>query len=365
MSQRNTVLPAAALLICTSMSAQAQDNKTVNIYNWFDYFGETTLSDFQNQTGIDTVYDTFDSNEVLETKILTGRSGYDVVYPGSSYLARQIPAGAYQKIDKSLLPNLGNIDPEFMAILNEYDPGNAYAVPYTWGTTGIAYNYAEVEKRLPDAPIDSMQMIFDPEIVSQFQDCGVFIVDSPVQVVAAALNYLGKDPHSESVEDLEAAMALLKPIRPYLKHFNNGQVINDLASDGLCLAFTFNGDVGLAYVRAEESGTPVDLAYSIPKEGTDIYFDVMAIPVDAPNPVAAHAFINYILEPEVAAAVTNYIYFANANAAATEFVNEEVRNDPGTYPPAEMMEKLYPVIPHSPKYTRLLNRAWTKFKSGQ
>lgn len=358
-------LTAAAMLICLASSATAEDNQTVNIYNWYDYFGETTLSDFEERTGIKFVYDTFDSNEMLETKMLSGGSGYDVVFPASNFLARQVPAGVYQKIEKSKLTNLGNIDPEFWDILDESDPGNEYAVPYTWGTTGIAYNYAEVEARMPNAPVDSFQMIFDPEIVAKFEDCGVFVLDSPVQVTSAALSYLGRDPNSEDPDDLAAAMEVLEPIRPYLRHFNNGQVINDLAGGELCLALTYNGDVGLAYVRAEEAGKTIDLAYSIPKEGAEIYFDVMAIPTDAPNPDAAHTFINYILEPEVIAGVTNFVFFANANAAADDLVNEEIKNDPGTYPPDEIRDRLFATIPHTAMYTRLLNRAWTDFKNAQ
>lgn len=357
-------LAVSVAAICIATTATAQDDAMVHIFNWFDYFGETTLSDFEMGSGIKTIYDTFDSLEVLETKMLTGNSGYDVVFPGSTNLAYLIPAGAFQKIDKSKLSNLGNIDPHFVEVLAEFDPGNEYAVPYTWGTTGIAFNHAEVEARMPDAPVDSLRMIFDPEIVSKFEDCGVFILDSPSRTVAAALTYLGKNPNSESKEDLDAAMAVLDGVRPYLKHFNNGQVINDLAGGGICLALTANGDVGLAYVRAEEAGKEISLAYSIPKEGAEIYFDVMAIPADAPHPDNAHSFINHILVPEIIAGVTNYVFFANANAKATELVSEEVLSDPGTYPPAEVMETLYPVNPHTPKFTRLLNRAWTTLKSG-
>jgi len=357
-------LYAGAVLVCLGMQSAAQDGETVNIYNWFEYFGETTLSDFESRFDITPVYDSFDSSELLETKMLTGGSGYDVVYPSSRQLARHIPIGVYQKIDKSKLTNLDNVAPKFMSILGEADPGNEYAVPYTWGTTGIAYDLSEVEARLPDAPVDSLQMIFDPEIVSQFADCGVFVLDSPASVVAAALTYLGKNPNSEDADDLEAAMEVLAEIRPYVKHFKNGMVINDLASRELCLAMTYNGDVGLAYVRAEEAGKQIDVTYSIPKEGAEIYFDVMAIPADSPNPDAAHTFINYILEPEVAAGITNYTYFANANAAATDLISEDIRNDPGTYPSSEVEENLYPIKPHSQEFTRMLNRAWARFKSG-
>ncbi|QIE45815.1 polyamine ABC transporter substrate-binding protein [Pseudohalocynthiibacter aestuariivivens] len=365
MTTLKTQAVVTVALACLAAPSAAQDNATVNIYNWFDYFGETTLPDFEARTGIKTVYDNFDSLAVLETKMLTGNSGYDVTFPGSDYLARLIPAGAYQKLDKSKLSNLGNIAPEFLEVLTEFDPGNDYAVPYTWGTTGIAYNYAEVEARMPDAPVDSLSMVFDPEIVSKFADCGVFILDSPNRVVAAALTYLGKDPNSENEEELDAAMAVLEGVRPYLRHFNYGQVISDLANENLCLALATNGDVGLAYARAEEAGKSINIAYSIPKEGTEIFFDVMAIPTDAPNPEEAHQFINYILEPEVIASVTNYVFFANPNDKATEFVSEEVLSDPGTYPPEEVMETLYSVNPHTPKFTRLLNRAWTRMKSGQ
>lgn len=352
------------LAASTAVAAAAQD-KTVNIYNWADYFGETTLSDFEASAGIKPVYDTFDSNDVLETKLLAGGSGYDVVFPGSNRLANQIAAGAYQKIDKSKLTNLGNIDPQFMSILAVVDPGNDYAVPYTWGTTGIFVDNAEVAKRMPDAPIDSWEMIFNPEIVAKFADCGVFVLDSAREIVPAALTYLGKDPHSEAPEDIEAAMALLAPIRPYLTHFNNGKVIDDIAQGEMCLGVVYNGDVGIALLRADGAGKTLDVTYSIPKEGTDVYLDVMAIPVDAPHPEEALAFIDYILQPEVIAGVTNYVYYANANAAATELVIDDIRSDPGTYPSQEMRDKLYPIKAYSPQFLRDLNRGWTTFKSGQ
>ncbi len=362
---RKIIAAASLLAIALAAPATAEDGQSVNVYNWYDYFGETTLQDFEAETGIRVVYDTFDSNEVLETKMLLGNSGYDVVFPASSFLSRQIPTGAYRKLDKSALENWGNLDPAFLEILAKADPGNAYAVPYTWGTTGIGYNATAVAERMPDAPLDSWEMIFDPEIVSRFADCGVFVLDSPVQVVSAALNYLGKDPNSEDRDDLAAAMAMLAEIRPYLRHFNNGQAINDLANGALCLAVIYNGDVSIAAMRAEEAGKPVDLAYTIPKEGAEVYFDVMAIPADAPHPENAHLFMDYILRPDVIAGVTNFVFFANANAASQEHIDEAVLSDPGIFPPPEVQAKLFPTVPHSAKFTRALTRAWTKFKSGR
>lgn len=362
---QNTIKPlcTVALMIGMGLHASVQA-QSVNLFNWYEYFGETTLKDFSEKYGIDTKYNTFDSPEVLETKMLTGNSGYDVAYPSSGQLARHIPTGAYQKLDKSKLTNLANIDAKYMQVLAMSDPGNEYAVPYTWGTTGIGYDAAKVEARMPDAPVDSLKMVFDPQIVSKFADCGVFILNSPTSIIPAALTYLGKDPHSEDPKDLKAAMTVLDNIRPYIKHFKNAQVINELAGEELCLALTFSGDVGLAIARAEEIGSSSSIAYSIPKEGAEIYFDVMVIPANAPNVEQAYTFINYILEPEVAAGVTNYTFFANANGKATQFVAEDIRNDPGIYPPAEVEAKLYSTKPYSAKFTRKLNREWTRFKSG-
>jgi putrescine transport system substrate-binding protein len=362
MTIKSGLLAVSALTgIATGASAQDQ---VVNIYNWADYFAEATLEAFEAETGIKVIYDTFDSNNVLETKLLAGGSGYDVVFPASNRIGNQIAAGAYQKLDKSKLTNLQNIDPQFMGVAGVNDPGNDHAVPYTWGTVGIFVDNQAVAARMPDAPIDSWEMIFNPDIVSKFADCGVFVLDSAREIVPAALTYLGKDPNSADPDDIEAAVKLLEPIRPFLTHFSNSRVINDIATGEMCLGVVYNGDVGLAYVRADEASKALDVTYSIPKEGTVVYLDTMMIPVDAPHPDAAHTFINYILRPDVIADITNYIYYANANEAANELINEGIRNDPGTYPSDTTRDKLFAIPNYAPKDLRGLNRAWTAFKKG-
>lgn len=360
-----TLTPAIAATALIGFSPAASAQEKLYIYNWADYFGETTIADFEAEFGIDVVYDTFSSNDVLETKLLAGGSGYDVVFPSSERVGKQIEAGAYQQLDMSKLTNLGNVDPQFLGVAASVDPGNQYAVPYTWGTLGIYVDNSEVASRMPDAPIDSWEMIFNPEIVERFADCGFFIQNSATELIPAALTYLSKDPGSVEEEDLNASMELLSGIRPYTLHSDNSRVISDIATGETCLGVVYNGDVGIAYVRADEAGRELDISYSVPKEGTDMFMDVMAVPVDAPNPDAAHKFINYILRPEVAAGITNYVYYANANAAATELVIEDVRMDPGTYPPAELRKKLYGIPNYPVEFARIVNRKWTRLMSGQ
>ncbi|MCB2136554.1 MAG: extracellular solute-binding protein [Rhodobacteraceae bacterium] len=361
--QKITFTIAASLFAIASAGVSAQEK--LYIYNWADYFGETTITDFEAEFGVDVVYDTFSSNDVLETKLLAGGSGYDVVFPSSERVGKQIEAGAYQPLDKSKLTNLGNVDRQFLGVAASVDPGNNYTVPYTWGTLGIYVDNAEVASRMPDAPIDSWEMIFNPEIVAHFADCGFFVQNSSIELIPAALTYLGREPGSVAEEDLDAAMDLLDGIRPYLLHSDNSRVISDIATGETCLGVVYNGDVGIAYVRADEGGRELDITYSVPKEGTDMFMDVMAIPADAPNPDAAHKFINYILRPKVAAGITNYVYYANANAAATDLVIEDIRMDPGTYPPADLRTKLYGIPNYPVEFARVLNRKWTRLMSRQ
>ena len=361
---QKTIAAFAFGALGVATGALAGEEKVLNVYNWSDYIGETTIADFEAATGIKVNYDTFDSNEILETKLLVGGSGYDVVVPVSNFLARQIQIGVFRKLDHDALTNFGNLDPELMAKLAVFDPGNAHSVPYTWGTTGIGINDVLVSARMEDAPWTSWEFIFNPEILSKFADCGVAMIDSPTQVVATALNYLGKDPNSEDLGDLAAAMDLLAAIRPYIRHFNTDLLINGMASNDLCVVLDWSGDVSQAFLRAEEAGSGAELIYSIPDEGAEVFFDVLAIPADAPHPENAQVFLDFMLKPEVIAEVTNYVYYANANAAARSHVAEEILADPGIYPPAEVQEKLFSLTPRSPKYTRALNRAWAAFKSG-
>jgi putrescine transport system substrate-binding protein len=359
------LLAATWPLAFASASALAQEEKALNIYNWSDYIAEDTIANFEAETGIDVTYDVFDSNEVLEAKLLTGSSGYDLVVPTANFLERQIQAGVFMPLDKSKIPNLGNLDESLMEEVAAHDPDNAHAIIYMWGTTGFGYNVAMIEERMPDAPVDSFAMLFDPEVVANFADCGVSLLDAPQDVVPPVLNYLGLDPNSEDPDDLAKAEALLLEIRPYIRYFHSSQYINDLANGEICLAMGWSGDILQARDRAAEADRGVEVAYTIPKEGTILWFDMLAIPADAPHPENAHAFLNYLLEPEVTAAITNYVYYANANGAATEFVEDEVRNDPGIYPSDEVKENLFSVLAKSPRYDRLLTRSWTKIKTGQ
>jgi len=302
--------------------------------------------------------------EFLETKLLTGGSGYDLVLPSALVANRLIQAGALQKLDKTKFANYENLDPEILAFLAKHDDGNRYGVPYLWGTTGILYNPKLVSERLENAPVDSLDILFDPDIAARFADCGIAMIDSPEEVVAIALNYLGLDPFTGNSAELERAEALLTSVRPHIRHFKTGAIINGLADGDLCLVLGWSGDAGLAHVRALEAGNGVEVAYAIPREGTEVFFDFLSIPVDAPNPENAHRFIDYLMEPSAIAEVTNQYFYPNGNWAALEFVTEEVKNDPNVYPPAELMEKLFPNLPRDHRTLRLLTRSWTRFKTG-
>jgi putrescine transport system substrate-binding protein len=360
-----TALSLAAIALLAGTTAWADEEKVLNVYNWSDYIAEDTIANFEKETGIKVNYDVFDSNEVLESKLLAGNTGYDVVVPSGSFLERQIEAGVFQKLDKAKLSNYGNLDKDILARVSVHDPNNAYAIPYMWGTTGFGYNIDMIKERMPDAPVDSWAMIFDPKVVSKFADCGVTLLDAPGEVLEIASNYLGLDPHSENPDDLKKAEDLVMSIRPYIKYFHSSQNINDLANGDICLAMGWSGDMLIARDRAAEADQGVDIAYVIPKEGTVIWFDLLAIPKDAPHPDNAHKFLNYIMEPQVVADISDYVFYANANAAATELVDEEVTSDPGIYPPEDVKSKLFADKVVSPKMDRLRTRAWTRIKTGQ
>jgi putrescine transport system substrate-binding protein len=345
--------------------AAAGEEPVLNVYNWSDYIDPAVIEQFTAETGIKVNYDVFDSNEVLETKLLTGNSGYDVVVPSAYFLERQVQAGVFRKLDKSQLPNLANMDPDLQQRVAAHDPGNEHAVIYMWGTTGIGYDAGKIEAIMPDAPVNSWSLIFDPEIVSRFKDCGVSVLEDPTDIVGTVLLWLGRNPNSESQEDLDAAEAALLAIRPYIRKISSAQVIEDLANGEVCIAVGYSGDVLQAQSRAEETGQAVDIRYSIPAEGALLWFDTLAIPADAAHPRNAHAFINFLMKPEVAAANSNFVYYANANAAATALVEEDLRNNPGVYPTPEVKARLQPNLTKSADFTRLLNRAWTRFTTGQ
>jgi putrescine transport system substrate-binding protein len=345
--------------------AAASQEKVLNVYNWSDYIDPTVLADFTKQTGIKVDYDVFDSNRVLETKLLTGHTNYDVVVPSAPFLQRQITAGVFQPLDKSKLPNLKNLDPDMMKRIAVYDADNAHSVPYMWVTSGPGYNVAKIKERMPDAPVGSLRMIYDPKVVAKFQDCGVSVLDEASEVVGSVLMYLGKDPRSSSPEDLQAAEKVLMSIRPYLRYVHSSRYIDDLANGETCLALGWSGDMKQARDRARDAGKGIDIDYRIPQEGTIMNFDMLAVPADAPHRQNAFTFINYLLEPEVAAKNSNLVKYASVNTAATPMLADAVRGDPNIYPPADILAKLVPEPPRSQDYTRLLTRTWTRFKTGK
>ena len=359
-----TGLAAAALV--AAAAAQAAEEKQLNIYNWSDYIAEDTISKFEAETGIDVTYDVYDSNEVLEAKLLAGNTGYDVVVPSMNpFMARQIDAGVYREVDKSKLSNYGNLDDALLKRAAQHDPGNKYAVPYMWGTTGFAYNVNMIEERMPDAPVDSWDMMFDPDVVSKFADCGVTFLDAPAEVFPAAINYIGGDPDTTDTAWIDKALEQLMKVRPYIKYFHSSQNINDLANGDICLAMGWSGDMFIAKDRAAAAGEGVEIRYVIPQEGAVMWFDMMGIPADAPHPNNAHKFIDFILRPEIAADISNYVWYANANEAALPYVDEEVRENPAIYPPPEVKENLFvpPVKPQD--FARSRTRAFTRLKTGQ
>ncbi|BFM49211.1 extracellular solute-binding protein [Marinomonas sp. THO17] len=341
----------------------------LKFYNWSDYIGEDTIANFEEKTGIKVTADVFDSNEVLEAKLLAGNSGYDLVVPTASFMGRQIKAGVFMPLDKSKLPNLQNIDPELLSYLNNLDPGNQYGVPYLWGTTGIGYNKAVVEKILgKDAPVDSWDLVFKPENMAKLQECGVMFLDSPDEIYPLVLNYLGKDPNSTNRSDYaldSEGVLLLEAVRPYIRQFHSSSYISALANGDICVAVGWSGDVIQAQDRAAEAENGIDIQYRIPKEGTQLWFDMLGIPKGANNPDAALEFINYLLEPEVIAEVSNYVAYANPNLPAFDLLDEEISGNPGIYPPESVKKLLYTQKVRGVRIERLLTRLWTKVKTGR
>jgi putrescine transport system substrate-binding protein len=349
----------------TSADAATANEKILNVYNWSDYIQPSVIKDFEKETGIHVNYDVFDSNEILETKLLTGHTNYDVVVPSAAFMERQLQADIYRKLDKSLLPNLKNVDPGIQSALAIYDPGNQYAVDYMWITSGVGYNAAAIRQRMPDAPVDSWRMIFDPAVVSRFADCGVSVLDAASEVVATALLYIGRNPNSNSPEDLKAAEQVLKAIRPYIRYVDSSRYIDNLANGDVCLAMGWSGDIKQAHDRAAEANKGVDLVYSIPREGAIVNLDVLVIPADAPHVRNAHLFIDYLLRPAVAAQNSNLIKYANAVSPDLQPLDPLVRNDQGVFPPQQVRARLTPERPRPPEYQRILTRAWTRFKTGK
>lgn len=349
----------------TPPAATAVEESVLNVYNWSDYIGADTIANFEKETGIKVRYDVFDSNEVLEAKLLAGNTGYDVVVPSANFVARQIKAGIFRSLDKSKLPNYTNLDPAIMKILAGYDADNLHVLPYLWGTTGIGYNLAKIKERMNDAPVNSWDMILKPEIVARFKDCGVSMLDTPSEVVPIMLRYLALPTGSQTAADLSRAEAALMQVRPHIKYFHSSQYLNDLANGELCLVLGWSGDVFQARDRAREANNGNDIAFAIPTEGTLMWFDTMAIPKDAQHLANAYQFLDYIMRGEVTAAISNQTRYANANLAATAKMDPKVANDPTIYPDTATRATLFPNVVNPPDYDRLVTRAWTRIKTNQ
>ena len=346
--------------------AAAAEEKVLNVYNWSDYIAPDTLANFEKETGIKVTYDVFDSNEVLETKLVTGNTGYDVVVPSLTFLARQIQAGVFMPLDKSKLTNLANLDPEIQANIAVLDPGNAHSVNYLWGTTGIGYNVKKIKEILgEDAPVDSWSLAFDPAVLAKLKECGVYFLDTPSEIIPPVLKYLGEEPNSFDPLVIAKAEARLDELRPSITQFHSSEYINALANGDACLAVGWSGDIFQAQARAEEAKNGVEIAYVIPKEGAPMWFDMMAIPKDAKHPENAHIFINYILRPEVAAEISNYVSYASANKAALPLIDPELKANTGVYPTEQAKKGLFSLAVLPAEVDRLFNRIWTGLKTGQ
>jgi putrescine transport system substrate-binding protein len=358
-------LLTVATLFLPAMRLAAQE-RIVNVYNWSDYIDPTVLEDFTRETGIKVRYDVFDSNDTLETKLLAGRSGYDVVVPSANFLQRQIKAGVFHPLDKSKLPNLVNMWPEIERRVAVYDPGNRYSVNYMWGTVGIGYNVGKAREILgPEARIDSWDIVFKPENLAKFKDCGVHMLDSSEDILPAALNYLGLDPNSTDPKELERAAALVAEVRPFVRKFHSSEYLNALAGGEICLVVGFSGDIKQAQKRAAEAKNGVEIGYAIPREGAQMFFDNLAIPKDARNIEEALAFINYLQRPQVAAKNTNFLSYANGNLASQKFINPTILDDHGIYPDAATMQRLYTARAKDITTRRIMNRLWTRIKTGR
>ena len=358
------ILAMVAAAVIVAVPAQAAE-RVVNFYNWSDYIDPTVIGEFTKQTGISVKYDTFDSNDILETKLLAGNSGYDLVVPTGYFLARQIKAGVFQKLDKARLPNLANVWDEIARRLATYDPGNQYAVNYMWGTTGIGYNVRAAKQALgAAAPLDSWDIVFKPDEIAKFKDCGIHMLDSSDDVLSAALNYLGLDPNTSDPAELERAADIVVKVRPFVRKFHSSEYLNALASGEICLVLGFSGDIKQAQKRAAEAKNGVEIGYVIPKEGAQLWFDNLAVPRDAKHPAEAHALIDFLLRPEIAAKNTNFIAYANGVAASRPYIDPAILEDRGIYPDATTMQHLYTITAHDQKTQRLMNRLWTRIKTG-
>jgi len=361
---KQAALPAAAAT-AASRGSLTDPEKILNIYNWTDYIAPDIVPAFEKEYGIKVNYDFFDSNDVLQTKLLTGHTGYDVVVPTGSFAAGEIKAGVFRKLDKALIPNLKYVDPDLARRMDPLDPGLEHSVNYFWGTEGVGYNVGKIKAAMADAPVDSLRMFYDPGVIRHFKDCGVMLVDEPREIVSTVLLYLGRDGTSEKPDDLAAAEKVLMAIRPYIRYIDNERYLNDLANGEICLALGWSNDVLNAALRARESGNGNVIRYNIPKEGAVMFIDMMGIPADAPHPRNAHLFINYLLRPEVSARNSSFVHAATSNAAAYPLIDPAVYNDRAIFPTPETRQRLIADLPRTQAYTRSLTRMWARFKAGR
>jgi putrescine transport system substrate-binding protein len=354
-----------AATVCACSPEPRAGEKVVHIYNWSDYIGKDTVAQFERRTGIKVVYDTYDADETLEARMMAGDSGYDVVSTSTDYFSRQIKAGIYQELDRSKLPGWKNLDPEVLAEEAAGDPGNRHAMPYLRHVNGFAYNVELVRARMPDAPVDSLDMLFKPDIVAKFADCGVTFLDSAEDVLQLALNYLHIDPNTTAPADYKRAEQLILSVRPYVRTFDSSEYMNGLADREFCVSMSWSGDYSTIKARARSAGIEVPLAFTIPKEGANSSADALLIPKDAPHPQAAYEFLNFILEPQVIAQITNDIHYANANLAANPYVDPHILGDPAVYTTPEIRSRLYQSTEVSPSLERLRTRTWTRIKTAR
>jgi len=365
MKKMGKTLLAAALMGAMATAVQAED-KVLNVYNWSDYIAPDTIAKFEKQTGIKVKYDVFDSNETLEAKLLAGKSGYDVVVPSNNFLAKQIKAGVYEELDRSKLPNWKNLDADLLkAVGDASDQGNKHAFPYMWGSIGIGYNPEKVKAALGVDKIDSWDVVFKPENIAKLKSCGVSFLDAPTEMIPAALHYLGKPTNSKDKADLKAAEDLFMKIRPSVTYFHSSKYISDLANGNICVAVGYSGDLEQSKARAHEAGDKVKLDYVIPKEGAGTFYDMVAIPKDAENVEAAYKWMDFLMQPEVMAEITNAVRFPNGNKAATPLVDKDISGDASIYPSDEVKKQLYAISDQDPATLRLVTRSWTKIKSGK
>lgn len=364
LTRRMTLSALGAALAAPYVRPSWAQARTLNIYNWSDYIGETTIADFEAETGIGVVYDLYASAEEMQAKMLAGSTGYDVVDMAGLSLPQFVKAGVYQKLDRARLSNWSNLDPEILKIVEGFDPGNEYGMPYMWGSVGFTYNVGMVRERLPDADLGSLDTIFKPENAAKLADCGLSILDSPTDIGFMVLSYLGLDPSTAGPAEYEKMAEAFKPIREYIATFDNSNYLTALPNKEICVANTWSGDYGVAKARAAEAGIDIDLQYFVPKTGAPAWFDVFCIPADAQNVDNAYLFINYMLRPEVIAACTDYTGYANANKAATPLVDESIRSDPAVYPDAETLSRMYTPKPQTEEQDRDITRAWSQIKAG-